>query len=430
MLYSAKVQFKQWLGVRRTPAYLAANLRWFQEIAKKINAAQSGPALRALFDTEMRRHILDGVWCVLGSAVHSANFTIRLRRELEKLAGAEDASSLISGISQENGPLASLEPLLGLSRVACGELAREDYLEKYGHRGADEFELSLPRPAEDPQWLDGQLTLWRQSPPDVAALLQVQKAAFAAAWERLQRKHPRQAMGLRRRIAASARRARLREEARSAYVRDRWSLRLFALRAGELTGLGQDIFFLRLDEILRLLDGERKAVDYIPARKTNFARYSALPKYPSLLRGAFDPLDASGAPHGSQTGESPPGEANILLGSPGSGGVAEGVVRVIENLEQGRALQPGEILCAYQTDIAWTLLFPRAAAIITDVGAPLSHAAIVARELGIPAVVGCTNATRRLKTGDRVRVDGGRGMVFLDYNAETTTQPGRPVGER
>ena len=66
-----------------------------------------------------------------------------------------------------------------------------------------------------------------------------------------------------------------------------------------------------------------------------------------------------------------------------------------------------------QTDVAWTLLFPRAAAVVTDVGAPLSHAAIVARELGIPAVVGCGDATMRLQTGDRVRVDGGRGTVEI-----------------
>jgi pyruvate,water dikinase len=83
------------------------------------------------------------------------------------------------------------------------------------------------------------------------------------------------------------------------------------------------------------------------------------------------------------------------------------------NPEQGRQLQHGEILVAVQTDVAWTLLFPRAAAVITDVGAPLSHAAIVARELGIPAVVGCGDATARLKTGDRVRVDGAQGTVEI-----------------
>ena len=88
-------------------------------------------------------------------------------------------------------------------------------------------------------------------------------------------------------------------------------------------------------------------------------------------------------------------------------------MRRLDSPEQGDQLQDGEILVAVQTDIEWTLLFPRAAAIVTDVGAPLSHAAIVARELGIPAVVGCGDATMRLQTGDRVLVDGGRGTVEI-----------------
>lgn len=71
------------------------------------------------------------------------------------------------------------------------------------------------------------------------------------------------------------------------------------------------------------------------------------------------------------------------------------------------------VVVTTMTNIGWTPLFPRAAAIVTDLGAPLSHAAIVARELGIPAVVGCGNATARLKTGDRVRVNGGLGSVEL-----------------
>jgi len=81
--------------------------------------------------------------------------------------------------------------------------------------------------------------------------------------------------------------------------------------------------------------------------------------------------------------------------------------------EEGEKLWPGEILVAATTNVGWTPLFPKAAAIITDIGAPLSHAAIVARELGIPAVVGCGLATTRLKTGDRVIVDGGQGIVQI-----------------
>ncbi len=75
------------------------------------------------------------------------------------------------------------------------------------------------------------------------------------------------------------------------------------------------------------------------------------------------------------------------------------------------------------TNVGWTPLFPRAAAVVTDIGAPLSHAAIVARELGIPAVVGCGNATMRLRTGDQVRVNGGQGTVEVLRAADNPDVP-------
>ena len=137
-----------------------------------------------------------------------------------------------------------------------------------------------------------------------------------------------------------------------------------------------------------------------------------------IIRGSFDPFEWATDPNR----RSDIFDVNALVddqkpkqvtGSPGSAEKVEGFVRVIENPLDGESLQTGEILVAVQTDIAWTLLFPRAAAIITDVGASLSHAAIVARELGIPAVVGCGNATTHLKTGDRVRVDGSLGVVEI-----------------
>jgi pyruvate,water dikinase len=99
-------------------------------------------------------------------------------------------------------------------------------------------------------------------------------------------------------------------------------------------------------------------------------------------------------------------------------------VRIVNFPEEGCHLQPGEILVAVTTNVGWTPIFPRAAAVVTDVGAPLSHAAIVARELGIPAVVGCGNATMLLKTGDYVRVDGGRGIVEL---IRMSTDPSKGV---
>lgn len=83
----------------------------------------------------------------------------------------------------------------------------------------------------------------------------------------------------------------------------------------------------------------------------------------------------------------------------------------------GDALRPGDVLVTAVTNVGWTPLCPRAAAVVTDIGAPRSHLAIVARELDNPAVVGCGDATTRLRTGDRVRVDGGRGTVDLMNHA-------------
>ena len=103
----------------------------------------------------------------------------------------------------------------------------------------------------------------------------------------------------------------------------------------------------------------------------------------------------------------------MVTGFPGSAGIVEGTARIILRASDGERLQPGEILVTNVTNVGWTPLFPRAGAVITNVGAPLSHAAIVARELGIPAVVGCGNATEVIHDGDRVRVDGSAGRISV-----------------
>ncbi len=97
--------------------------------------------------------------------------------------------------------------------------------------------------------------------------------------------------------------------------------------------------------------------------------------------------------------------------------MVEGIARVLRSPEDAVQFGDGEILVTTVTNIGWTPAFPRAAAVVTDVGAPLSHAAIVARELGIPAVVGCGNATMLLHSGDRVRVDGSNGTVEVLHRA-------------
>jgi len=109
----------------------------------------------------------------------------------------------------------------------------------------------------------------------------------------------------------------------------------------------------------------------------------------------------------------PPREAagGEIVGRPASRGTVEGVVRVARSIVDAREVQPGEILVAPVTDVGWTPYFTVIAALVTDIGSSVSHGAVVAREYGLPCVVNTIGATRTLRTGDRVRVDGDRGVV-------------------
>ena len=107
------------------------------------------------------------------------------------------------------------------------------------------------------------------------------------------------------------------------------------------------------------------------------------------------------------------GKGVVIKGVAASPGKATGVARVLHGPEDFDQMRPGDILVAPITTPAWTPLFAMAAAIVTDVGGPLSHGSIVAREYGIPAVLGTGNATRRIQAGQTITVDGSAGTVRL-----------------
>jgi len=113
----------------------------------------------------------------------------------------------------------------------------------------------------------------------------------------------------------------------------------------------------------------------------------------------------------------------VLTGVAASAGQVTAVARVLDGPQNFAELQPGEILVAAITTPAWTSLFARAAAVVTDIGGPLSHGSIVAREYGIPAVLGTSVATRRIRSGQRIRVDGDTGRVTLLEDDNTSEPP-------
>jgi phosphohistidine swiveling domain-containing protein len=404
-------------GTKLVPEYLATMPALCKELRKRITETRTKSELVDLWHRDIFSRLKSDIWVVGGSAAPLEGL-MDLKRKLAELVGESDANTLFSGLSSKDEMLASLGPVVGVARVVQGKMSRAEYLGKYGHRGPQEAELSMPRPAEDPDWLDRQLAEYAKNPVDVDALLAERRTEFEAAWQRLQARYPKKAQKLRRQIDKVGPATRMREAVRDEVTRLLWVERAWALRAGELTGLGDDIFLLTLDEILALLAGNDTATGFIPTRRETYARYRELPPYPMIIRGHFDPFKWAADPNRRNdiydaTAAVPLFTSNTISGFAGAAGRVEGRVRVLDGPEQGDQFQPGEILVAVTTNVGWTPLFPRAAAVVTDVGAPLSHAAIVARELGIPAVVGCGSATTRLRTGDRVRVDGGEGTVEI-----------------
>jgi pyruvate, water dikinase len=107
------------------------------------------------------------------------------------------------------------------------------------------------------------------------------------------------------------------------------------------------------------------------------------------------------------------GNSNEVRGFAASSGVVEGPARIVRSVEEISRLQKGDILVCQVTNPTWAPIFQKITAAVSDIGGSMSHAAIVAREYGLPAVVGTGNATSRIKDGQRIRVDGGRGVVTL-----------------
>ena len=245
--------------------------------------------------------------------------------------------------------------------------------------------------------------------------VEARQAAEAAAFEALA-SSPRRLRAFRRLLADAQHLVPIREE-QTEELTIAWPvMRRAVLRIGDaLTDRGviadsDDVFFLTRAEVLAALDGAPlpPTVD-VPGRRLIRTEQARL--VPPPIVGRVNPMiqrvwDGFPRALGAR-----PSDHAIVSGVPASPGRATGLVRVIRGPDEFGELQPGEILVAPLTAPAWTPLFTRAAAVVTDVGSAAAHASIIAREYGIPAVVGCSDATARLRTGMRVSVDGSTGNV-------------------
>jgi pyruvate,water dikinase len=161
-------------------------------------------------------------------------------------------------------------------------------------------------------------------------------------------------------------------------------------------------FFFTHEELRRLAQGpDRALVRRAEHRRRLHPRKLAL-EFPRVCQGKPAPVAAI-------EGEEQDGD--VMQGMPLSRGVAVGPARVARTLAEAAAMQPGEILVTPFTDVGWTPFFSRAAGLATEVGSVLSHGAVVAREYGLPAIAGFPGLTRRVKTGEMLRLDGNTGEL-------------------
>jgi pyruvate,water dikinase len=293
----------------------------------------------------------------------------------------------------------TLEALLAVRR---GELSLEEFLRERGYQGPQQGEISsVP---------------WRQDPSPVKAILESIDSEIdpvgEIASDRIQKRNAAEAticrgLGPFRRLWArwlfseAARMLPQREAGKAAMTLCMDVARACARRLGRafaeqgLLDDAEDVFYLTLEEL-----GPELPVDVrqrVAARRRQRDEYVAM-DLPESWIGMVDPIESA-----MEQNDGP------LAGLGVSPGIVEGSVRVVE--DGSGELHPGEILVCEATDPSYAAYFMVAEGVVTDIGGAMGHGAIVAREVGIPCVVNTRNATRRLRTGDRVRIDGTTGSI-------------------
>lgn len=369
------------------------------------------------------------------TALAGAQYDVVARFVRPVLGGETEANlpTLFTGIQGVESAQISVD-LWGLSRVALAEridgalrdasfdpwqerkpawqAAFAAFIERHGHRGLNEMEVSARTWRADPAQALAVVRSFldmpeAQSPP--ASLRRQEAARLALTDEIAARMNPVQARAFRWVLHDAQRWVSLRERTKSLLVRcARLGDHLMPEVQARLAGRGiidapGDLFFLAHAEVSAALGGshETRQADVV-RRKREYERnrYVVLP---GRFRGRPIPLDPAERA----------GDGGVLTGTPVSAGIVTGRARVILDPRTDAPLQPGEILVAPVTDAGWTPLFALAAGLVVDLGSALSHGSTVAREYGLPGVVNVHDATRTIRTGDIVAIDGTKGTVTI-----------------
>jgi pyruvate,water dikinase len=342
------------------------------------------------------------------------NVTTEMDLELWHLAVAIGGDPASRRAFLDNSPVELAAQYSAGTLPAGAQAGVRRFLEKYGHRAVAEIDLGMPRWSEKPDHILGMISNYlRVEDPEQAPDRQFARAAEHAE-EKIRSLVDRAAARSRfraRLVELCLKRVRqlsgMRELPKFNIVLVLAEMHRQLLKIGtELAAAGtiaaaDDVFFLDLDELrVGLRGGDLKGM--VAERRRIYDAELRRRRIPRVLLSDGTDVEAAVA-----SAEGVPG---ALVGTPASAGTVTGRVRVILD-PVGAHLEPGEILVAPSTDPGWTPLFMTAGALVMEMGGVISHGAVVAREYGIPAVVGLPDATTRLRTGQTVTVDGAAGTV-------------------
>lgn len=371
------------------PFAAAAKSALAQDWGKLDNAA-----IRREFDAWVQRTLVEFARESLKPTVFADLSWATLQSLLEPTLGAARTPAAIGEIALGAHPPEEADFASGIRRLASGELERAAFLEKFGHRAHNEMELSVPRWSEDPVAVDRLAKKFASQPfADADAFERIATEAKLAGPARdtakLWADRLRTYLGLR--------------EAGKHYLLLGYAvIRRALLELDKRLHLQGGIFFVIPAELDDLLAG-KDLTDTIATRRKRRRTELTIDVPPVLFS---DDLEAIGRPPALPEG------ATTFEGIPLSAGVVEAPALVLREPSDPPE-EEGFVLVCPSTDPAWVPLFAKAKGLVMETGGVLSHGAIVAREFGLPAVAGLPDATRQIRTGQRLRVDGGTGTVAI-----------------
>lgn len=291
-----------------------------------------------------------------------------------------------------------------------------DFINKYGVRASGEIDIARDRWIEDPEPLvKSILATIKTSKEGVHReeyknTIEKAKAAAEKMVEEIQKKHGKFKAKIARRLILVLR--------NSFPIREHHKFMMMRLcmifknalmeEAKVLVEKGnlneeKDVFYVNFKELYKAIENNESLKALVEQRKEEYEHYKKL-NAPRVITSEGEEIKA-----GYRRKNMPEG---ALVGIPVSSGIIEGIAKVIIDPSKA-ALNKGEILIAPFTDPGWTPLFINAAGLVMEVGGLLTHGTVVAREYGIPAVVGISEATKKIKTGQKIRVDGSSGYVMV-----------------